>query len=249
MGYAIRSLEWFYIGATKSTAVGLNVEFLQPPAMAAQQYTQWNTGKDMADSSADNYFETIQYTISARVLRNPSGFASTDIYALFANAKTLTLSCCPEYYYKIRRVVSILPSANQRYKGNEITYEITLELAPFKYHISNSSEEVTQGTITNPGTRYSRPVYVISGLTSGTTAVTLTVNGQQFKLTGLTTSDGIITIDAEKLLCYWKANAASTSTVNLMPKSEGQIPFLNTGINTAYVSDGTLTITGNWRSY
>ena len=246
MGYAIRSREWFYIGATKSTAVGLNVEFLQPPAMAAQQYTQWDTGKDMPDSSADNYFENIQYTISARVLRNPSGFASTDIYALFANAKTLTLSCCPEYYYKIRRVVSILPSANQRYKGNEIVYEIALELAPFKWHIDNQPTEITVGTITNPGNRYSRPKYVITDIPSGTTSITLNVNGQQFVISNLTSASTTITIDAEKLMCYDQRTAQYG---NLMPNSTGQIPFLATGINTATVSAGTLTITGNWRSY
>lgn len=246
MGYSIRSRDYFWIGATKSTDVGLNVEHLQPPPMAVQQYTQYATGADMDGGSPDNYFENIQYTIEARVLRSPNAFSGTDIYALFASARTLTLSCCPDYYFKIRRVLSVLPSSDYRYKGNEIVYEIALELAPFKWHIDNQPTEITVGTITNPGNRYSRPKYVITDIPSGTTSITLNVNGQQFVISNLTSASTTITIDSEKLMCYDQRTAQYG---NLMPNSTGQIPFLATGVNTAYTSAGTLTITGNWRSY
>lgn len=249
MAYIIRSKEHFFVNGVKSTTVGLNVEFLQPPAMAVQDYTEWQTGADMLGVSRDDTFQNIQYDIEARVLRNPDGFGSNDIYALFATAQTLSLSVVPNYYYKIRKVLGILPSAAPELRKNEIVYTISLELAPFKYHMQNEETQITQGQISNPGTRYSRPLYKITNRTAGLTTVTLTVNGKQFVLTGLTDSDAIIFIDAEKLLCYSKTAESATATTNLIPKSTGQIPFLAPGVNAAAVNNGTLYITGNWRSY
>ena len=249
MGYIIRSREHFYADGVKSTDVGLNVEFLQPVPMATQRYTQWTTGADMDSSTPDDSFENIPYSIEARVLRNPAAFGSDAIYALFAHARTLSLSNVVGYYYKIRRVVGITPSAEQELRGNAITYLISLELAPFKYHMDNRPQEITLGRIDNPGTRYSRPLYKITDRTEGLSTVSLIVNGQIYKIDGLTDSDKIIYIDAEKLLCYSKANESYANTKNLMPQSTGQIPFLASGINACRVNNGTLTVTGNWRSY
>ncbi len=247
MGYVIRSKEHFIIGTTtgttKSSDIGLNVEFLQPVPMAVQQYTEWQTGADMSGASPDNYFENIEYDITARVLRNPTAFASSEIYALFANARTMTLSNVPGYFYRIRKVLGIVPEAAPELKGNEIIYTISLELAPFKYHLSNAEQTVTGGTIENPGTRYSRPIYKIIGRAAGNTTTKLTVNGQQLTLSELTDASTTIYIDTERMLIYDQANT------NLMPKSSGILPFLAPGVNTASVTAGTLSITGNWRSY
>lgn len=247
MGYVIRSKEHFIIGTTtgttRSSDIGLNVEFLQPVPMAVQQYTEWQTGADMSGVSPDNYFENIEYDITARVLRDPTAFASSEIYALFANARTISLSNAPGYFYRIRKVLGIVPEAAPELKGNEIIYTISLELAPFKYHLANSEQTVTGGTIENPGTRYSRPVYKITGRTAGNTGFTLHVNGQEFVLTGLTDTSTTITIDADKLICYDQGNN------NLIPNSAGQIPFLAPGVNAVSVDNGTLSIVGNWRSY
>lgn len=244
----IRTRHHFYINGTKSTSVGLNVEFLQPVPMAVQDYTEWTNGADMLGVSRDDTFQNITYDIEARVLRDPEGFDSSAIYALFANAQTLSLSTVPGYYYKIRKVLGITPSAEPELRGNSITYLISLELAPFKYMIDNSAVSVDYA-IENPGNRYSRPLYKVTNRTEGATALSLIVNGQTYALTGLTDSDAVIYIDAEKLLCYSKENESYTATKNLMPQSTGQIPFLNTGQNACSVTDGTLTVTGNWRSY
>lgn len=239
----IRTREYFFIGSTKSTSVGLNVESLQPPAMASQRYTQWSNGKDVDFVSNDDTFDDVQYDIEARLLRAPDKYDSADVYALFANARTLSLSVIPGYYYKIHKVLSITPSADSAYRGNEIRYLISLQLAPFKYHIDNTEQTITGGTITNPGTRYSRPVYKITGRTSGNTTTKLTVNGQQLTLSELTDASTTIYIDTERMLIYDQANT------NLMEKSSGILPFLAPGVNTAAVTAGTLSITGNWRSY
>lgn len=248
MGYIIRSRYHFYINGVKSTDVGLNVEMLQPVPMAVQRYTQWTTGADTDGVSPDDTFENVPYDIEARVLRSPTGFDSTDIYAFFANARTLSLSNVPGYYYKVCKVLGITPSVAPELRGNEIVYTISMELAPFKYRMENTPA-VTEYAITNPGTRYSRPLYKITDRTEGLSTVSLIVNGQTYALTGLTDSDAVIYIDAEKLLCYSKANESYTATKNLMPKSTGQIPFLAPGDNACRVNNGTLTVTGNWRSY
>ena len=243
MGYIIRSREHFYVDGIKSTELGLNVDFLQPPAMAVQQYTSWDTGKDMGFSTPDDFFENIQYDIEARVLRRPDAFGSVDIYAAFAKAQTLSLSVVQGYYYKISRVLGIVPSADPVYKKNEIVYTISLELAPFKYHIDNTPVVLSDASINNPGTRYSRPKYVISDRASGSTQLRLQVNGRNFDLENLTDIMGSITIDAEKMLVY------DTNGNSLIANSTGQIPFLASGFNAVSVSTGTLTVTGNWRSY
>jgi phage-related protein len=245
----IRTRHHFYINGTKSTSVGLNVEFLQPVPMAVQDYTEWTTGSDILGVSRDDTFQNIQYDIEARVLRSPDGFDSSAIYALFANAQTLSLSTVPGYYYKIRKVLGITPSAEPELRGNSITYLISLELAPFKYHMLNDPVEITLGAIRNPGTRYSRPLYKITNRTAGLSTVSLIVNGRTYKIDGLTDSDAIIFIDAEKMLCYSKTAESASTVRNIMSKSTGQIPFLAPGDNACRVNNGTLTVTGNWRSY
>ena len=242
MGYIIRSREHFYVNGVKSTDVGLNVEFLQPVPMAAQRYTQWTTGADMDSSTPDDSFENIPYNIEARVLRNPSGFDSSDIYALFANAQTISLSTVPGYYYKIRKVLGITPSAEPELRGNSITYLISLELAPFKYMLDNSEVSV-DSLIENPGNRYSRPLYKITGRTAGATVCNLIVNGKTFSMKNLADSNATIFIDADRMLVYDQSNT------NLIMKTDGQLPFLAPGINTVSVSDGALSVIGNWRSY
>ena len=130
-----------------------------------------------------------------------------------------------------------------KYDGKSIKYTISLTLAPFRYHLDNSPVVLSGTSITNPGTRYSRPKYVISNRASGNTQLTLYVNGRNFVLKELTDSMGSITIDAEKMLVY------DANNNSLISKSTGQIPFLAPDVNAISVSTGTLTITGNWRSY
>lgn len=238
----IRTRHHFYINGTKSTSVGLNVEFLQPVPMAVQDYTEWTTGADMLGVSRDDTFQNITYDIEARVLRDPEGFDSSAIYALFANAQTLSLSTVPGYYYKIRKVLGITPSAEPELRGNSITYLISLELAPFKYMIDNSAVSV-DSSIENPGNRYSRPLYKITGRTAGATVCNLIVNGKTFSMKNLADSNATIFIDADRMLVYDQSNT------NLIMKTDGQLPFLAPGINTVSVSDGALSVIGNWRSY
>lgn len=242
------SNDYIYINGVRcDTAVGLSCDTPPIPAMAVQDYTEWKTGADSPKSSPDGTFNSVQYNLTARVFLGDSPHDNSDVYAYFADARTLTLSRLPDYYFKVLKVNGIQPTV--QHDGKVIVYRIGLTLAPFRYHVDNQEVEMTAPSITNPGNRYSRPLYKIKNRTAGLTTVTLTVNGQQFVLSGLTDSNAVIYIDADKMLCYSKANESATATTNLIPKSTGQIPFLAPGVNAAAVNNGTLYITGNWRSY
>lgn len=236
--------DYFFINGVRCDTVGLSCDTPPVPPMAAQNYTQWNTGRDTPIASPDNTFEPVAYTLTCRVFLDDDAYDNSAIYKFLENARTLAISRLTGYYFKIMTVNGITPTV--KYDGKVIGYKISFTLAPFRYFLDNMPVEITTGTITNPGNRYSRPKYVITDIPSGTTSITLNVNGQQFVISNLTSASTTITIDAEKLMCYDQRTAQYG---NLMPNSTGQIPFLATGVNTAYTSAGTLTITGNWRSY
>lgn len=238
--------DYFYINGVRCDTVGLSCDTPPIPAMAVQNYTEWVTGADTPKASPDGTFQNVQYTLTAYVFLNDVPHDNTAVYAYLAEARTLTISRLPEYYFKVLKVNGITPTV--KYDGRSIAYKISLTLAPFRYFINNA-EIAVDYAIENPGNRYSRPLYKVTNRSEGATDLSLIVNGQIYALTGLTDSDAVIYIDAEKLLCYSKVTENSSSTVNLMPKSTGQIPFLNTGQNACRVTDGALTVTGNWRSY
>lgn len=245
----IVSNDYFYINGVRcdSPSIGLSCDTPPIPAMAQQDYTEWATGADTPKASPDGTFKNVSYSLTARVFMDDSPHDNTAIYEYFANARTLTISRLPNYYFKIQKVDSIQPTVKN--DGKCIVYRINLTLAPFRYSVENQPQEITLGRIDNPGNRYSRPLYKITDRTEGLSTVSLIVNGQTYKIDGLTDSDAVIYIDAEKLLCYSKANESYTATKNLMPQSTGQIPFLAPGANACRVNNGTLTVTGNWRSY
>lgn len=230
--------DYFYINGVRCDTVGLSCDTPAVPPMAAQSYTSWDTGKDMGDSTPDGTFANVSYTLTARVFQNPDDFDNSKIYEYLVNAKTLTISRLPDYFFKVRSVDGIQPT--QKHDGNVIAYKVKFTLAPFKFFLDNSEIEAS-GTVENKGNRYCRPLYHITGLDRN--YVTLTVNRESFTISGFDSAHTEIWIDAERLLVYGKSN------INLMPYSKGQIPFLNTGNNSVNVTNGTLLITGNWRSY
>ena len=229
----------FYINGVSARTVGLVVDNLQPPPMAQQRHTIWSTGIDADSYQDDDVFDDMEYIIPARVLCKPSDFDNSDLYAFLQAAKTLQLSKLAGKYFKVRAVAGITPSATMR--GNEITYSIRLILAPFKYHLDNAEVSPTNGIVTNPGTRYSRPVYKITH--SG--ACTLTVNGQVLKLeaVGITPPPSPFYVDAERMIAY------DSNGMNQTKHTTGAFPFLQPGTNTVSTTGSAVTIVGNWRDY
>lgn len=240
MGYLIRTRDEFYLDGTPALSVGLAVEIPPVPPMAQQQYTTWQAGGDTPISVPDNEYDPIKYTITARVIKNPDDFDNAEIYRFLQNKKILQISRLPEKHFKILRILGVTPKQN--YRANEITYQITFMLEPWKYHDENPEIIVPAGGIvTNPGTRYSKPVFRCTVATVGSK---LTCNGVELTIN----QTGAITIDSERMLIYKTISGVNTAITQY---TVGQLPMLSVGQNAIQWTGGisNLSCIGNWRDY
>lgn len=234
MGYIIKGRCDFSINGVSARTVGLVVDTLTPPPMAQQRYTVWRTGADTDLTAPDGEFDSPEYRISARVLCKPA-FDNSAVYAFLSAARTLTLSILDGYYFRVQQVAGIYPMT--AHHGNEQTYDITFILAPFKYLIDNPEITVETDIVTNPGNRYSRPIWKLTGC-AGNTA--LTVNGQTLTIA----ASGTIYVDTERMLVYDDGNN------NILPKTAGLLPLLQPGVNAvSYSGASGLTVCINGRCW
>lgn len=245
--YIIRTRDDFLLDGVSALTYGLAVEMPQPVPMARQRYTTYQTG-DTDTSTPDDSFENVRYTLTARRIKTPDTFRASDLYAALATARELRLTRNPDRYYKIASVADVQPTAS--FKGNEITYKITLMLAPFAYHVDNPEITPENNSVTNPGTRFSRPVYKVKqGQTGGGSLITnaaLTVNGQVLQIAFPPSSGGrqTIVVDAERMIAY--NNADGTNWTRF---TAGLFPFLAPGANAIVTTDCSVTLKGNWRDF
>lgn len=233
-GYVIRGRCDFRINGVSARTVGLVVDALRPPPMAKQRHTVWQTGIDTDFSSPDDTYESPEYHITARIIKQPN-FNTSPVYAFLADAKTLTLSNQQGFFFRVQQVLGVNPTSTAR--GNEQTYDIGFILAPFKYHIENTEIEITEDTLQNPGTRYSRPIYRITH----TGACSLTVNGDVLRIAAGAPSP--IFVDAERMIAY------GANGDNATKYTTGDFAFLKPGVNAITTSGCTVAVTGNWRDY
>ena len=240
MGYLIRTRDEFYLDGTPALSVGLAVEIPPVPPMAQQRYTTWQAGGDTPISVPDNEYDPIKYQITARVIKNPDGFDNTEIYRFLQNKKILQISRLPEKHFKILRILGVTPKQN--YRANEITYQITFMLEPWKYHDENPEIIVPAGgVIVNPGARYSKPVFRCTVASVGSK---LTCNGVELTIN----QTGAITIDSERMLIYKTVSGVNTAITQY---TVGQLPMLSVGTNAIGWTEGisNLSCVGNWRDY
>lgn len=236
-----------YLDGVSINTLGYYAEMPQPVPPAKQRYTIWSSG-DTDFSAPDDSFEDVEYSFTVRKLRSANDFKATDLYALAANAKKLIISRHSGRYYIIKRLIGITPAAQLR--GNDLTYSITFALSPFAYHLDNPETDVTQThSLTNPGTRYSRPVYIIKYAGQGRTY--LSVNGEVCSFDPPDSIAGTMYIDCEKMIAY---NLQNGVNVNQTPCTDGKFPFLAPGVNllSAYndaQQPTELSVIGNWRDY
>ena len=239
MGYIVTTRDNITINGVSARSVGLCMDMPQPVPPAKQRYTAYNVGGDTDFVDVDDSYDNVSYTVSLRRLLQPQDLRGGDVYAWLAGANRLELTRNPGRYYRIKVVDAVEPTAPEQLRGQEVGFRVTFLLAPFAYHTENTP--VTMGldpVITNPGTRYSRPLYKITH--SG--ACQLVVNNQHLKI--YSTAPSPIFIDAEKMFAYSSTNQNATAD------TEGLFPFLEAGENTVYTTgDSTLEITGNWRDY
>lgn len=238
--YIARTRDDFWLDDVSVSSLGYAVEIPPPPPMSVQQYTQYRYGGDTMGFAPDNEFDPLTITLTVRKFRSPANFDASDLYAFVQGKKKLQLSRFPGYHYRIRRVLGITP--RQKAKGNEITYQIQFVCDPWKYLDDNDEFVLPQdGIVTNPGTRYSKPVLRFSA--NG--GAYITTNGELLTIVG---ESGLITVDSNRMLIYKTENATN---ISIMEKTSGRLPMLSVGTNIIQVSAhvSSCTITGNWRCY
>ena len=246
MSFVLNTRDSVFLDGIALSAYGMTVEMPQPIPIAKPRYTIWTSG-ERDFSEPDDSFEDIEYTLKVRCFKSPSNFRKPEFYAACVQARTLMLSRHVGRHYRIRRLVSITPTATAH--GNDIAYSITFALAPFAYHNDNPETDVTEARkIVNPGTRYSRPIYKLRHSISGETI--LSVNGELCFITA--DAPNPLYIDTERMLVY------DDEGMNKTRYTRGSFPFLASGQNLlscyTYTGGGLqrffdLSVIGNWRDY
>lgn len=245
---AVISPDYFMLDGVSSATVGLYVDTPPVPQMAKQRYTVWQTGRDTDDTAGDDVFENITLTFNC-YLFDAESFNLSEVYMFLQNKKALQFSRYPGRAFIIQQVGNVSPA--QKWNGGRIKLSISFVCLPFKYHIVNEWITPENNVITNPGTRYSRPIYKITH--SGACAIA--VNNQVLQIAQKVTTvnaDGTTTdeysaspiyIDAEKMVAYDEYNTNQTKFTT------GPFPYLSPGDNLVQVSGCTVQIQGNWRDY
>lgn len=227
----------FALDGVSSDTLGLFVDYLPPVPMPEQKYNDYNIGEDEQITIPDDVFNNIVYRIRFYTFK-PDNFDDSAIKAYCFGKTSLMISRVPNYYYKIRKMsLQVTDSLGYAMRTD---YVLTLTLAPFKYLVDN--DEVTlagAGDVVNEHTRYSKPVFKITG----TGDIKLTVNGDEFEVKGLTSGQTVV-IDSQRHITY------SGSTL-LTGQTEGKYPLFGVGSNSVSWT-GTVTAvkyTPNWRDW
>ena len=231
----LTSTDYILINGVSSETVGLWIDTPPVPPLSRQRVTTWETGIDADGSVPDDVFDNIQLAVDAYVFFKTADFSLAAVYAFLANAQTVGISRFADRFFKVREVGGIAPQA--QYDGQRLHIPVTFVCDPFKYHTSNSAVTPDGGTVTNPGTRYSRPVYKITH--SG--GCTLTVNGETLTIASGASSP--VYIDADRMFAY------DGDGVNQTKYTTGAFPFLQPGTNNVSTTGTAVEITGNWRDY
>lgn len=245
---SIISPDSFILDGVSSASVGLYVDTPPVPPLAKQKYTTWQNAADSDGCTPDDVFNNITLTFSCYYFF-AEDFDLSALYSFLQDKKILQYSRMPDRFFKIRQLSGITPA--QQYDGKRIKLSISFICDPFKYHIVNEWITPENNVVTNPGTRYSRPIYKITH--SGACAIS--VNNQVLQIAQKVTtvnSDGTTTdeysaspiyVDAEKMVAYDGNNTNQTKFTT------GPFPYLSPGENLVTVSGCTVEIQGNWRDY
>ena len=214
------------IDGVSARSLGLIVDPLNPPPMAAQRYATYAVGGDQDLSVPDDSYDDIAYPVTLRIAGDPERFDNSALYALLHGARQLKISQLPRYFFRIKKLSGITPTA--RLRGNELTYNLTFTLAPFKYIAAEPTVELTgSGAVINNGTRYCKPVYTLT-LSANYGQGTLTVNGKTVTISipeSAPVTNGKFIIDADLETAY------DTSGGNRTMQTAGIFRFLAVGQN------------------
>lgn len=245
MSISVYSPDWFKLDGVLCDTKGLRCDTPPVPPMAKKRYTTFKYGGDEDGVFSDNSFENIRYSLTCHKfpMSQTADYYDQDLYAWIQSGKILEVSRTYGYYFKIRTIDGITPTVLQ--DGMRIDYKVGFTLSPFRY-LKNNDEFAfpNDGVITNPGTRYSKPIVRLTK--SGSDEATITTNGVQFKIAASQT--GLITIDSDRMLVYKTVSNVNTAITQY---TTGNLPMLSPGQNQMQVSNNVtgVTIVGNWRCY
>lgn len=225
--------DYIIVNGVSSDTVGLYVD---TPPMPSYQAPVTEAivipGRSETITVDQSTREDREVPISGYLFDN-TAFEPDDLYAYLSTAKTLVTSKSSKYFYKVNHLQSITPT----YQGNGKQFlQIVFQCSPYRYAVDNKTYiyDKDEVWISNNGSYYCQPIYKLYG--SGT--VQLTVNGDEENKLIIPNVDGYVTVDAEKILCYKE---------NVIVKSKGQIPFLQTGENLIQTNAASIEITLNER--
>lgn len=214
---SVTGRDYIIINGVSSDTVGLYIDTPPMPSYQAlnfQDIVVPNRGtltiqsKDRAD---------IQVDITAYLFSDEDSADPRQIYDFIAAAETLSTSKSDDFYYKVKRVLPIIPA----YQGHgKQAIIISFVCDPYRYSTDNEPMSITTttATINNAGGLYSQPIWKLYG----TGELTLTVNEDDENALVIPDVDGYVIADAEKLICH------KDSTFK---RCSGKIPFLNVGDN------------------
>ena len=215
----------FWINGVSARSVGITtVNPLNPPPMAARRYSDYKIGSDTDLIEPDTGFDDITYPITCRIIGKPESLDNAALYAYLAGAQTLRLSRLRGYEFRINKIAGIIPS--MRSKGNEVIYNITFSLSPWKYVADEPEIALTSAAnIQNAGTRYCKPKYTLH-LSALTGTGTFTVNGQQVAISiPESMASNVLVVDSENQIAYDGNKVIRTQYTS------GIYPFMNIGNN------------------
>ena len=237
----------FWINGVSARSKGITtVNPLTPPPMASRRYNGYKVGSDTDLIVPDDSYNNIPYSITARVIGKTESLDNSVLYAFLQGAQTLRLSRLPLYEFRVKKVNGISPQ--MRNQGNEIIYQISFELAPWKYAAFEPAITLTgSGNVANGGTRYCKPKYKLN-LSSSTGTGTFSVNGQQVTLIiPVAMGSNVLIVDSENQIAYDGGSSPQMRT----QLTSGVFPWMNPGNN--YVTFGgivgSIEIQRNQRSY
>lgn len=223
----------FYINGISSDTLGIWCDYLPVPAMAQQKFSSYSANSDEESTILDDAFSNIDYQLTFHTLNRPD-YDNTDIYKFLAEANTLELSRLPGYYFKVRSVSTSQP---RNMRAERVDYDVSFNLAPFKYKTENPTIAVSSGDIIeNTGTRYCKPTLYIDYASN----FTMQCNGVEFGLKNFT---GSATVDTANYIAY------DSEQDILLNKTFGKFPWLAVGKNLITFSGGTLKMKLNERCY
>lgn len=225
----IISPDYILINGISSNTVGLYIDTPPVPPMAHQRYTQYQVGADTDIVSSDDSFENIKITVNAFQFF-PENFDNRTIYEFLKDAQTLQTSRFHNFLYRIQKLTVQNPESS--HNGKKIRYRIDFECEPFKYAVENPMEDISQGSITNFGDRYSRPVWTVTG--NGGGDCILTVNGEEFKI--FNNLNEAACLDGERMMVY-------TNSQIITQHTSGNLPFLAVGENSVSWNENVSRVT------